>query len=81
MASLFSWLLKMRDEKYRITAPTVVLIAKDGRHVAHTVPRGAVVTVDDKTGPGGKFLTIMWGGIEAMIFAPDLQSHGERIIG
>ncbi len=31
--------------RYRITHPTIALFDEDGRHVAHTVPEGAIIKV------------------------------------
>ena len=37
----------MRFLKYRITTPTIALFPVDGRHVARTVPDGALVSIDE----------------------------------
>lgn len=36
----------MQLGRYRIKQPSIALFHKGNRHVAHTVPRGAFITVD-----------------------------------
>jgi ketosteroid isomerase-like protein len=55
---------------YRITDATLALFQEDGRHVAHTVPVGAVVTVD-----GNKLIEVVWDGKKVMMFTQDLRTR------
>jgi len=42
--------------RYRITNPTLALFVEDGRHVAHTLPVGALITVRANSFDGEKLL-------------------------
>lgn len=71
--------INMDSGKYRIITSTIVLIPEDGRHVAYSIPTGAVVSVDSGRILQGKLLSVKWGGVEAIMFLQDLQSRAERI--
>ena len=62
---------------YRITEPTIALLEMDGRHVANTVPRGAIITVDGDAFDGDKLVSVSWDGKTVMMFAQDLRSRCE----
>jgi hypothetical protein len=64
--------------RYRFNSPTLALLEEAGRHVARTVPAGAVVEV------GGAFerdklVEVQWDGKRVMIFAQDLRNRAELI--
>jgi hypothetical protein len=65
--------------KYRINTATLVLVLDGDYHRGHTVPRGAIVTVDRTTFGTTKLVQITWDGKKAMMFLEDLRSRGERI--
>jgi hypothetical protein len=67
--------------KYRISVPTFVLLAEDGRDVAHMVPQGTIVTVEHHPFDGNKMVQVMWDGKTAMMFVEDLLSRSERVTG
>ena len=64
--------------RYRLKTPTLALVEEEGRHVAHTVPGGAIVVLDRKAGDGEKLVEVVWDGKRVMMFAQDLRSRGER---
>ena len=69
----------MADGHYRITSPTLALIEEGGRHVAHTVPTGAIVTVEGDAFDGEKLVNVIWDGKEVMMFAQDLRVRAEQV--
>ena len=46
-------------------SPTIALFLEDGRHVAHVVPEGAVITIESET---------------FTMFTQDLRSRGKKSI-
>ena len=65
--------------KHRIVSPTIALFLEEGRHVAHTVPAGSIITTDEKPFEGNKLVTVIWNGKEGMMFAQDLRSRSEKV--
>jgi hypothetical protein len=65
----------MSSAKYRITSPTLALFPEDSRQVAHTIPEGTIVRVDNKTFDGNKLVNVTWQGKQIMMFAQDLRSR------
>jgi hypothetical protein len=65
--------------RHRITSPTLALFEQDGRHIAHTVPTGAIVTVDGNGFDGNKLVSVTWDGEEVMMFTQDLRSRSELV--
>ena len=59
----------------RLTIPTIALFPEDGRHVAHTIPKGAVIQV--KTLQGDKLIEVVWEGKTVLMFAQDIRARGE----
>ena len=72
----------MPISKYRINMPTIVLVFENGHHLSHTIPKGALITVDanaDLFGSDG-LLDIMWNGRTVKMFRQDFRSRrGQRI--
>ena len=64
--------------RYRLKTPTLALLEEEGRHVAHTVPSGAIVVLDRAPTDGEKLVEVVWDGRRVMMFAQDLRSRGER---
>jgi hypothetical protein len=62
-------------ERYRILHPTLGLLLKDGREVAHTVPAGTVVETDGQSLGDEKLIEVIWDGLRVRIFAQDLQAR------
>ena len=68
----------MAEGRYRVTSPTLALFQEDGRHVAHTVPIGAIVTIGDAaTFDGNKLIEVTWDGKTVMMFTQDLRSRSQ----
>ena len=70
----------MRFAKYRITSPTIALFPVDGRHVARTVPGGAVVCIDEGLINQNKLVEVLWHETEVMMFAQDVRARGEKVV-
>ncbi len=64
--------------RYRIKEPTIALFQQDGRHVAHTVPAGAIITVDDAAFDGDKLVNVTWDLKKVMMFTQDVRSRAEQ---
>jgi hypothetical protein len=67
--------------RYRITHPTIALFEEDGRHVANTLPAGAVVEINGDSFDGDKLLEVVWDGKRVMMFAQDLRKRAEGAKG
>jgi hypothetical protein len=65
--------------RYRLKNPTLALHDEGGRHVARTVPAGAVVLVDGATFDGNKLVEVSWDGTKVMMFTEDLKSRADLI--
>lgn len=65
---------------FRITSPTIALIHEDGRHVAHIVPTGAIITIEDGTTfDGNKLMNVVWAGLKVMMFTQDLRERTKQV--
>ena len=68
----------MPNGRHRITNPTLALFHEDGRYVAHTVPRGALITIKDNAPfDGDKLMAVVWDEREVMMFTQDLRARTE----
>ena len=67
------------SDRYRIKSPTIALSLQDGRHVAMTVPSGAIITVGKID--GNELVEVTWEGTIYLMFAQDVRSRGEEIAG
>jgi len=63
--------------RYRINNPTIALFEQDGRHVADTVPAGAVIEINSDTFDGDKLLEVVWNGKPVLMFTQDLRKRAE----
>jgi hypothetical protein len=61
--------------RYRITSPTIAVIIEDGRHVAHMVPSGAIISVDGVSFDKDRLVDVTWDNKKAMMFTQDLRSR------
>jgi len=57
----------------------MVLFLEEGRHVARTVPAGAIVAVEPESGDGGKLVNVTWEGRQVTMFTQDIRARGEKI--
>lgn len=69
----------MSLKKYRIQSPTIALFVEEGRHVARTVPAGAIVQIDGDAYNENKLVDVMWNEQAIMMFAQDVRSRGAQI--
>jgi hypothetical protein len=63
--------------RYRIKSPTIALSLQDGRHVARTLPAGAIITAECVD--GNELVEITWDRDKFLMFAQDIRSRGEEI--
>ena len=61
--------------RYRINSPTIALFEEDGRHVANTVPAGAIIDIKGESSDGDKLLEVIWDGKPVMMFTQDLRKR------
>ncbi len=61
--------------RYRITQPTIALFEQEGRHVARTVPAGAIIKIDSAAFDGNKLVDVTWDNNKVMMFTQDLRSR------
>jgi hypothetical protein len=71
----------MPAERYRIHSPIMALFERDGRHIAETVPVGAIVEIDTDTFDGNRIVEVIWVGKPVMMFTQDLRKRGESVDG
>ena len=64
--------------RYRFNSPTLALLEEEGRHLARTVPAGAVVDVDGVF-ESDKLVEVQWDGKRVMMFAQDLRNRAELV--
>jgi hypothetical protein len=69
----------MPIERYRINSATLALFLEDERHVAHTVPRGAIVAIAGKAPDDDRFVEGVWDKKAVRMFAQDVRSRGQRL--
>jgi hypothetical protein len=67
--------------RYRINNPTIALFEHDGRHVADTVPAGAIVEVNHDSFDGEKLMEVRWDGKPVLMFTQDLRKRAESVKG
>jgi hypothetical protein len=66
-------------DQYRIKSPTIALYVEAGRHVAHVVPEGTIITIESETFNGDRLVEVLWADKLVMMFTQDLRSRGEKI--
>ena len=65
---------------YRVTSPTLAMIRENGHHVAHTVPMGAIITIENgKCFDGEKLMEVVWAGVTVLMFTQDLLERTSQI--
>ena len=69
----------MTAETYLISTPTIALFLEDGRHVAHLVPVGAVISTDGKPFNGNRLMEVAWDDRHVMMFTQDLRTRSKKI--
>jgi hypothetical protein len=62
---------------FRLTSPTIALFPEDGRHIARTVPFGAVISADELD--GNKLVEVTWDNQRILMFAQDIRARGEAV--
>ena len=65
--------------RFRVNHDTLAVFHEDGRHVARTVPEGAVIRVDSAAFDGDKLVDVTWNGKKVMMFTQDLRSRAEAM--
>jgi hypothetical protein len=70
----------MSTDTYRIGSPTITLFLEGGRHVARTLPKGALVKIESETFNGNKLVEVLFEGKVVMMFTQDLRSRGLRVV-
>lgn len=69
----------MARDKYRIKSSTIALFFENGRHVAHTVPEGSVITVESSAFHGDKLINVLCAEQDVMMFTQDIRARGEKL--
>ena len=69
----------MTAETYLISSPTIALFLEDGRHVAHLVPEGSLISTDGKPFNGNRLMEVTWADKVVMMFTQDLRTRGKKI--
>ena len=67
--------------RYRINSPTIALFEQDGRHIADTVPAGAVIEIHSDSFDADKLVEVLWDEKRVMMFAQDLRKRAEAVKG
>lgn len=61
--------------RYRILSPTIAVFRDQGRHVAGTVPAGAVIVIASEAFDGDRLVDVIWDGKSVMMFTQDLRAR------
>jgi hypothetical protein len=70
----------MKGERYRVDTPTLAILSlPNGKRIAQTVPKGAVVTVVNGPLDGTRLVDVEWDGKTVMMFTIDLRERGTLI--
>jgi len=69
----------MSSATFRLNSPTIALFSEDGRHVARTVPPGALICVTALE--GNRLIEVERDGQKVLMFAQDIRARGERVEG
>ena len=67
----------MPTGKWCLNSPTLALFMEDSRHVARTVPAGAIITVDRVEGE--KLVEVTWNDKKVLMFAQDIRARGGKL--
>jgi hypothetical protein len=67
--------------RYRITDPTIAMFKEEGCHIAHVLPAGAIITIDDDDYNESGFVDVNWADKKVMMFTQDLRMHAEQVRG
>jgi hypothetical protein len=66
----------MRVGTYRLSAPTIAVVMKDGNHVAHTIPAGALLKLEEGIIiEGNKLVEVTWDEKKVLMFPQDLRTR------
>jgi hypothetical protein len=60
--------------RYRLTEPTMALVAVDGHHTSIVVPLGSVIDLDGKVFNGERLMEVLWDGRQVLMFTEDLKT-------
>lgn len=69
----------MTSETYLISSPTIALFLEDGRHVAHLVPEGSLISTDGQPFNGNRLMEVTWDEKVVMMFTQDLRTRGKKM--
>ncbi len=67
--------------RYRITDPTMAMFEEEGCHIAHFLPAGAIITIDDDDYDESGFVDVNWDNQKVMMFTQDLRMRAELVNG
>ena len=59
--------------RYRLTQPTLAMVAVDSHHEAITVPTGAILDLDGRTFNGERLMEVLWDDRRVLMFTEDLK--------
>jgi hypothetical protein len=59
--------------RYRLTEPTLAMVAVDGHHTSLIVPTDTVIDLDGKTFNGDRLTEVLWEGRKVLMFTSDLK--------
>jgi hypothetical protein len=71
----------MSQDTYQIKSPTISLYLEGERHVARTLPKGALVKIESETFNGNKLVEVLFEEKVVMMFTQDLRSRGKKVAG
>jgi hypothetical protein len=61
--------------RFRITNPTLAIVANDGHHDAITIPSGAIVDLDGKKFNGERLMQVLCDDRMVLMFTEDLKGN------
>jgi hypothetical protein len=69
----------MQQESFRITDPTLAILAQDGRDTPVTVPAGSIIVADQAALTGNHLIDVLWNGQHILMFSLDLRTRAELL--
>jgi hypothetical protein len=66
-------------QRFRLTRSAMAIGLREERHVAITIPEGAIIEVMDGPFNGSRLMDVRYEGEMIMMFTDDMKTHTELI--
>jgi hypothetical protein len=69
----------MNGERFRLSRSAMAIALREERHVAITIPEGAVIEVMNGPFDGTRLMDVSYNGEMIMMFTDDMKTHTEAV--